>query len=190
MGPQRVNIPRMSDHIQIAMLAVQALGVVGLFVYCIETYRMRKAAQDQVAASQSLIKAAMDQVEGSLKPCIAFAAHLRDANDVIWERHEAVGNLIVLPDQGSFMIQNIGNGAALNLRYFITRANIAEPGWRYLPTVLAAQRATLIETLGGYNEENVATFEYESIGGRKYRSTTNLNHHVITSFRFEELPRQ
>ena len=46
------------------MLIVQTLGAIGLFVYCIETYRIRKASQDQVRASQELIKAAMDQVEG------------------------------------------------------------------------------------------------------------------------------
>jgi len=178
----------MSDHcIQLTMLIVQMLAVIGLAIYCVETYRIRKASQDQVTASQKLIQAAMDQVEGSLKPCIAFVARLRDAADAILEMHGAVGNLIVDPDQGSYVIHNIGNGAALNLRYFFTRPNVAEPDWRYLQAVLVAQRATLVETLGGYNAEHVATFEYESIGGRKYRSTISLNHHVITAFNFEEV---
>jgi hypothetical protein len=178
----------MSDHrIQFMMLVVQTLGVIGLAIYCIETYKIRKASQDQVAASQELIQAAMDQVEGSLKPCIAFAARLREGADAILEMHGAVGNLIVQPDQGSYVIHNIGNGAALNLRYFITRPNVAEPDWRYLPAVLATGRVTLVETLGGYNAEHEATFEYESIGGRKYRSTISLNHHVITAFNFHEV---
>src|SRR5260370_10764428 len=98
----------MSDHcIQLMMLVVQTLGVIGLAIYCIETYRIRKASQDQVSASQELIKAALDQVEGSLKPCIAFAARLRDGADAILEMHGAVGNLIVQPDQGSYLIHNI-----------------------------------------------------------------------------------
>ena len=179
----------MSDHhIQLLTLIVQTLAVVGLALYCIETYRIRKASQDQVTASQRLIQAAMDQVEGSSKPCVAFSARLRDDADVILEMHEAVGNLIVQPEAGSYVIHNMGNGPALNLRYFFTRGNV-ERDWRYVPAVLASQRATLVETLGGYNAEHVATFEYESIGGRKYRSTISLNHHVITAFNFEEIGR-
>jgi hypothetical protein len=129
----------------------------------------------------------MDQVEGASKPSIAFAARLRDATDVILEMDRAVGNLIVQPDQGNYVIHNIGNGAALNLRYFITRNEVAEPRWRYLPALLAGQSATLVETLGGYNAEHAATFEYESLGARRYRSTITLNHHVITAFKFEEI---
>jgi hypothetical protein len=180
----------MSDHhIQLMILIVQALGVIGLAIYCFETYRIRKASQDQLTASQRIIQAAMDQVEGLSKPCIAFSAQLRDGADAILHMHGAVGNLIVLPDRGSYVIHNIGNGPALNLKYFFTRdnANPAERDWRYLPAVLATGRATLVETLGGYNAEHVATFEYESIGGRKYRSTISLNHHVITAFNFEEI---
>lgn len=168
------------------MLIVQALGVIGLAIYCVETYRIRKASQDQVTTSQRLLQAAMDQVEGSSKPCIAFTAQLRDGADAILDMHGAVGNLIVLPDQGSHVIWNIGNGPALNIKYFFTRGN-AQRDWRYLPAVIATQRATLVETLGGYNQEHVATFEYESIGGRNYRSTISLNHHVITAFSFEEI---
>jgi hypothetical protein len=178
----------MSDHsIQLMMLIVQTLGAIGLFVYCIETYRIRKASQDQVTASQELIKAAMDQVEGPLKPCITFAARLRDGTDAILEMHGAVGNLIVDPDQGNYVIRNIGNGAALNLRYFFTRPDVRNPDWRYVPIVLATGRATLVETLGFYNTEHEATFEYDSIGGRKYRSTMSLNRHVITAFKFDEI---
>jgi hypothetical protein len=169
------------------MLIVQALGVIGLAVYCFETYRIRKASQNQVTASQKIIQAATDQVEGLSKPCIAFSARLRDGADAIMEMHGAVGNLIVNPDGGSYVIHNIGNGPALNLRYFFTRPDVPDPDWRYLAAVLATARATLIESLGLYNALHVATFEYESIGGRKYRSTINLNHHVITAFNFEEI---
>jgi hypothetical protein len=177
----------MSDHhIQLLMLIVQTLGVIGLGYYCFETYKIRKASQDQVTASQRIIQAAMDQVEGSLKPCLAFAARPRQGEEVILEMDEAVGNQIVQPEGGRYIIDNIGNGAALNLRYFFTRPNVAQP-WRYLPAVLAAGRATLVETLNLYNAEHVATFEYASIGGRKYRSTISLNRHVITAFSFEEI---
>src|SRR5258706_14338664 len=149
------------------MLIVQAAGVIGLAIYCFETYRIRKASQDQVTASQRLIQAAMDQVEGLSKPCIAFSAQLRPRGDAILQIHGAVGNLIVLDDAGSYVIQNIGNGPALNLKYFFTRGdpNPAERDWRYLPAILVPARASLVESLVLFNAEHVATFEYESIGG-------------------------
>jgi hypothetical protein len=168
----------MSDHcIQLAMLIVQALALVGLFLYCAETYRMRKAA--------------MDQVEGFSKPCITFWAELRDGEDVILNMHGATGNLVARPDGGNYVIHNLGNGMALNLRYYITRNNPeldapANRRWRYIPTVPATAHVALLETVGGYGNEHEATFEYQSIGGRKYRSTITLNHRVITSFKFEE----
>ena len=178
----------MSDHcIQFLMLIVQTLGVLGLAVYCFETYKIRKTSQEQVTISQRVIQAAMEQVEGLSKPCIAFSARLRDGGDAMLEMHGAVGNLIANPDGGSYVIQNIGNGPAMNLKYVFTRPDVAQPDWRYVPALLAGQRVTLVETLGLYNAEHVATFEYESIGGRKYRSTITLNHHVITGFNFEEI---
>ena len=105
----------MSDHhIQLAMLMVQALALVGLFLYCAETYKMRKA-------SQELLQASMDQVEGLSKPCITFRAELREGADAILEIHGAKGNLVARPDGGSYVIHNLGNGMALNLPYYFTR---------------------------------------------------------------------
>jgi hypothetical protein len=83
--------------------------------------------------------------------------------------------------------RDYGNGAALNLRYFSTRPDVPNPDWRYVPIVLATGRATLVETLGFYNAEHEATFEYDSIGGRKYRSTISLNRHVITALNFGQI---
>ncbi len=94
------------------------------------------------------------------------------------------------PDQGSYVVQNIGNGVALNVRYHFTRPNDNPDrprDFRYIPNVLPTARVTLVETLGGYNAEHEVTFGYESIGGRKYRTIIQLNHHVITSFLFEEV---
>jgi len=174
------------------MLSVQAFALIGLIWYCVETRRLRRASQDQVRISQDLIKASLDQVESSAKPCLTFWSDLRDGPDVILDMHGAVGSLVTRADQGSFVIHNIGNGVALNLQYFITRPNNI-PGQpdhrilRYLSTVAAGKTVTLVETLGLHNGENRAEFEYESIGGRKYRTKISLNHHVITSFAFEEL---
>jgi hypothetical protein len=183
----------MTDHhIQILMLVVQAAALIGLVVYCLETNKIRKASENQVKVSQGLFKSSMEQVEALSRPCIMFQAELRDGADAILEMHGAAGSLVVRSDQGSYIIQNVGNGVALNLKYYITRGipEFDQPHirrMRYMPAILSTSRVALVETLGGYNAEHDATFEYESIGGRTYRSTVKLNHHVITEFVFEEI---
>jgi hypothetical protein len=86
------------------------------------------------------------------------------------------------------VVMNIGNGVALNMRYQFARDG-GPNRLRYIPNLLPKGRASLVETLGGYNAEHRATFDHESIGGRRYRTTIQLNHHVITSFVFEEVGR-
>lgn len=162
----------MSDCTQVAMLGVQILALIGLIYYAFETTKIRRASQQQVEAMS--------------KPCLTLWGELRDGADPILEMHEAVGNIIAAADQGSYVVQNIGNGVALNVRYQFTRPNVA-PAERYVPHLSPTGRATLAETIGGYNAEHQATFDYESISGRKYRTTIQLNHRVITSFSFEEV---
>lgn len=183
----------MSEHsIQLLTLVLQVVAVIGLFVYCIETYKIRSASQNQVRVSQRLLQSSLDQIEGMSKPCVTFWAELREGQDVILEMHGAAGNLVARPDAGSYVIQNIGNGVALNLRYYIARGN---PEFdaperrrrRYIPALQASAKVALVETVGHYNAEHEATFAYESIGGRKYRTTITLNNRVITSFRFQEI---
>jgi hypothetical protein len=179
-------------HIQILMLVLQAAALVGLLIYCVETHKIRKASQNQVEVSQRLFKSSMDQVEALSRPCITFLAELRDGADAILEMHGAAGSLVARLDQGSYVIHNIGNGVALNLKYYITRGipEFDQPKirtMRYMPAIPATARVTLVESIGNYNAEHDATFEYESIGSRKYRSTMKLNHHVITAFSFEEI---
>src|SRR4030081_3795544 len=102
----------MSDRcIQFLMLIVQSLALIGLAIYCLETYKIRRAS--------------IDQIESQAKPCITFWAQLRDGADAILAMHGATGNLVVQPDGGSYVIQNLGNGLALNLKYHITRDPLA-----------------------------------------------------------------
>jgi hypothetical protein len=173
-------------------IAVQVLALIGLFAYCYETYKIRKASQAQVEASQKLLQSSLNQIEGMSKPCITIWTQLRDDQDVILEVDGAVGSLIARPNEGSYVIHNIGNGAALNLRYSITRGDPAVdvPGRRtkrYMPAILAAAKVSLVETLALHDKNHEAIFEYESVGGRTYCSTITLSNHVITSFRFEEI---
>src|SRR6267378_4598687 len=149
----------MSDHsIQLLTLVVQTLALIGLSAYCIETYKIRVASQKQIDVSQNLLKISMDQVEGFSKPCITFWSELRNGQDVILEMHGATGNLVARPDGGSYVIHNLGNGLALNLRYYVTRNNPQldqDPErWRYIPTVPVNARVALVETLGHFNQEH------------------------------------
>jgi hypothetical protein len=103
---------------------------------------------------------------------------------------EPLGNVVARPDGGSYVVQNIGNGVALNVRYRFTRpnndpSNSRDP--RYVPNIVPTAKVALTETLSHYDARHEATFDYESLGGRKYRTTIQLNHHVITSSHFEEI---
>jgi hypothetical protein len=191
----------MSDHhIQLGLFIAAVIGCgTGLITlavlvwYAIETYKLRKAAEEQVKISQDVINAAMDQVEGLSKPCLAFSGVLRDGADAILDMHGARGNITAASDQGSYVIQNIGNGVALNVRYLFPRPS-DDPSrprdFRYIPNLMATAKATLIETLNLYSQVHEVIFDYESIGGRHYCSTIVVNHNVITSFVFEEVKRQ
>jgi hypothetical protein len=180
----------MSDHhIQMWMLVVQATAFLGLIWYCVETRKMRKASQRQVEVSQGLISAAMEQVEGLSKPCLTLASELRDLRDVILETNRAVGTTQAASDSGNFMVQNIGNGIALNISYQFVKdspgGETQQNRTRYIQNLLASQRVTIPESKSLFRESWTVIFEYESIGGRKYRTTLHINNHVLTTFRFE-----
>jgi hypothetical protein len=182
----------MSDHsIQMWMLFVQAAALLGLLWYCAETRSLRKASQQQVTASQSLIKAAMEQVEGLSKPCLTLASELRDLRDVILESDRTVGTTQAAFDSGNFIVQNIGNGIALNISYYFikdeTNGAPQRKKTRYIQNLLTLQRVTIPESKNLFQEPWIIVFEYESIGGRGYRTTLQINHHVLTAFRFEPL---
>ena len=181
---------QMNDCIQVATLCVQILALAGLVWYVIETRSIRQASQHQVRISQDLSKAAADQVEGTSKPCLTLWGTLRDGNDAILNMNGAVGNIAAGFDEGSYVTQNIGNGVAMNVRYHFTRPDENPDRAReahYIPYVLASQKVALIESRAGYAAEHNVTFDYESLGGRKYRTTIHLNHHVLTAFVVEEV---
>src|ERR1700744_6532805 len=98
----------MSDQrIQLCLLAVQFAGLVGLAWYAFETYRLRKAAQDQIEALSM--------------PYLTLLSEQRDSKDTILARHGAVGTLQAKVDQCNYGVLNIGSGVALNIKYqFVT----------------------------------------------------------------------
>ena len=170
-----------SDQIgmQIANSVVLVLTLGVLVWYAYETMRLRKAA--------------VDQVEGMAKPCLTIFARLRDAADTILEMHGAAGGTVAHSDDGNFVVQNIGTGVALNVMYHFRQLDLSEANQpvrgSYFLNVLAGQKICMPEPLKvpKYCGECEVVFQFESIGGRHYRTTVTMNNHVLTGFRLETI---
>jgi hypothetical protein len=135
-------------HIQLGLFIVGIIGLLGLFAYCIETWKLRKAAERQIEISQDMMRATNDQVEGLSKPCVMLASVPRNAEDAVIG---PLGNTQALRVEGNLAVENIGSGPALNVREVI--------------------------------------LEYESIGGRRYRTKINMEGYVFTGVTFVEVLR-
>src|ERR1017187_1895651 len=175
--------------VQGLMFTVQFVGLIGLALYTWESHKTRKASQDQVRVSQGLIAAAMDQVEGLSKPCLTLWSGLRDGTDAILETAGAVGNTVARGDEGNFVLQNIGNGIALNVSYRFVQTPQTETNRqhqkRYTQNVLAAQKVRMVEPMNPYGGGPWEVhFEYSSIGQREYESVVTINNFVLTAFVF------
>ncbi len=175
------------------MLIVQALAFCGLVWYCLETWKLRKASDEQVKASQRLITAAMDQVEGLAKPCLTLTSALRDFADANMGLG-VMGNTVAAGNIGDdFFVQNIGNGVALNVMFDIIYQgeypqNFPQRKQRYLQNVLAGEKVDMLVPMNAYRSgEFIVLFHYQSIGGRGYESRITMNGHVLTDFRFGQL---
>jgi hypothetical protein len=103
----------------------------------------------------------------------------------------AVGNLVARDRGGFFLVENIGNGVALNVSYEFIHRHDPRGGRkreRYIPNILGGQCISLVEALSSYRAtENEIIFNYESIGGRKYKTTVTIVNLVLTSMVFESL---
>ena len=128
-----------------------------------------------------------------LKPCLTIWADLRDPAKAILEMNGAVGGTVARGDDGNFVVQNIGNGVALNVKYHFN--SIDPPKAKspartsYLVNVLPAQKVRMPEPMNasiycGFCE---VVFRFESIGGRQYQSTVTMNSHVLTGFEFRAI---
>jgi hypothetical protein len=154
-------------------LIIATLTFLALVWYAIETWRLRIAAQNQL--------------EALAKPCLTLCARLRNASDAMLPSNDAVGNTVVRSDQGNFVVQNIGNGVALNVRSVFKsldpdRRTSSEMS--YLVNVVPGQPVTLPQPINAFPGKFELAFQFESIGGKRYRSTVTVNDYVLTDFRF------
>jgi len=149
-------------------------ALVVLVCYTIETRKLRKAA--------------FAQVESMAKPCLTLLGTLRDPGDAIIGKDSAIGAMVVRTLDGQFVVHNIGNGLALNVTYVISDRERPkrrkDPG--YLAYVRERGRTQLPEPINAYGPEFEATFQYKSIGGRRYKSVITTSHRVLTNFSFTE----
>ena len=181
----------MSDHhVQLGMLIVQIVGFIALACYVWETRRIRQAARDQVDVSHRLLKVAGDQTEGLAKPYLILLGKSRNIRDTIMESHGAKGSTVADTIDAHFVLKNIGSGVALNVTYAFRRLNSDVStceATTYVHNVEAGRTLQLAELVTLFSEECQATFCFESIAGRRYRTTTLLNNLVLTGFTLEEL---
>ena len=98
--------------------------------------------------------------------------------------------MVLLPQRGNVVIENVGNGVALNVRYDFIQTTPEPDGLKvspgsylqHIPTgkpfVVPVPRGTL------QNKEYDFLARYESVGGREYESRIHLNNLVITQIAF------
>jgi hypothetical protein len=157
------------------LIGLAALGF--LIWYSVETMRLRKAATDQV--------------EGMSKPCLTIWADLRDPTKAILEMDGAVGGTVARGDDGNFVVQNIGTGVALNVKYRFSSLDPPKAksptGSSYFVNVLPAQKVRMPNPINAYCGTCEVVFRFESIGGRRYQSTVTMNNQVLTGFEFKTI---
>lgn len=164
----------MSEHLPAATFLVGLAGLFVLIWYTTETMKLRKTS--------------MEQVEAIAKPVLTLWADLRDAGDAILEMNDTPGALVARGSDAQFVVQNIGTGIALNVRYCFRSLDSAERGDLdgYLFYVLQGQKIKLPVPMNSsrYAGKSEAVFSFESIGGRRYESTITMNARVLTRFQF------
>ena len=164
---------------QLALTAVNTATLLALLWYSFETRRLRIIAQDQL--------------EALAKPCLTLWADLRNQTDAILSMDQAVGNTVIRTNDANFVVQNIGNGAALNIRYVFKAldadSRCPKDSPSYIQALLAGQKAALPEPINAFAGNYQLILRFEGFGGKAYESAVTLNGHVLVGFRFRPLRR-
>lgn len=129
----------------IVTAATSVLGLIGLVVYARETWKMRKAAEDQV--------------ENMIKPCVLFM-----------ENPPGEGQVGGFDDKGLF-VRNVGKGPAINIRW----RTVGNTKWIEGPALDVG--ASYVSTIRLANVINKGVIEcvFESINGVGYMTQTGFS---------------
>jgi hypothetical protein len=182
-----------ANQIQEGTLAVQILALAGLIAYVLYTAKLAKAAREQIAVSRDMLHAAMDQAEGTAKPCVVLASRIRDREEALNEIGGAKGSLVVdESDDGLFMVENIGNGVALNVTFKFDP--IDPPHGKGMKgndgkvqNIPPGQKAVLHPPVKMAQFVWEVTLEFDSLGGRRYQTKMTLGMRVLTDISFKEI---
>lgn len=167
--------------------------LVVLVAYTIETWRLRKAAQEQIKVSQALLRAATAQAEAAARPCIALAAAGATDIDIEFAGTDLPSCTRLAHPGGNIAAENIGSGAALDVYVQL----IAHEGdaqqreilerRRFIPRIKAGESIELLipQTHLGAHGWSVA-IRFKSVAGASYESTLLLEGDMINSFQFGE----
>ena len=159
--------------IPVANFLVQLAILVALVWYAVETWRIRKASEEQAEAQQ--------------KPCLTVVTAPRDYDEAILEMNGAVGGMVVAPRNGNIALENMGNGPAINVSY---NFNPVDPSTvscphGYLQNIRAGGTFIMAVARGVLsNREYELIVTYESLSGRRYESRITINNLVLTAFHF------
>lgn len=143
-------------------------GLFGLAIYCLETWKIRRAAQAQLEAQHT--------------PCLTFAATPRDGNDAILDMDDARGTMVLDFDAGDAIFLNIGKGPAVNIEYVLSiEGNPPRELTGYVPFVPSGVRATVPVARNSLHGRIVrCSIQYDSLSLARYETTVTLKNLVLT----------
>jgi hypothetical protein len=169
-----VPLMTMSDWTAAAGIFIQVVLLAGLIWYCVETRRLRMAAQSQLEALHT--------------PCVTFLSIQRDAAEAVLNAGGAQGAMVLQFVLGDAVLINIGNGAAVNVSYILRPANTARPAIDGYVSLIPADntRCTIPVPRGilqGHQFDCVV--RYESLSQTRYETRLTVNNLILTApFRF------
>jgi hypothetical protein len=102
-------------------LLVNCITAVLVFCYLIETYKLRVASQNQVSEIRKQVALSQAQIEGPIRPAVVVRQH------------------------GGIQLQNIGNGAAVNVAWALIEGLDGELNWPIQRNALEAITAGYLE---------------------------------------------
>lgn len=168
-----------------ANFVVQCAIFAALVLYAVETWKIRKASQKQVAAAQ-------EQAEAQQRPCLTLVTTPREHGEAVLNMGGAVGGMIIASIDGNVALQNMGNGPAVNVHYAFNPvnppegANVARPSG-YLQNIPAKELFVMAVALGGLrNLAYECVVGYTSLSGQSYVSRIAINNLVLTAFDFRQ----
>jgi hypothetical protein len=164
-----------ASSLQYLTFFVSVLAFGGLIWYACETFKIRKATQDQLEASR--------------RPCLVLCGMHGNTRDAIMRPGSPL--LAVAPSSNGWVqVMNIGTGPAFNARYLLTPLDesVREPSGHHLVHVLNHEANPLpvpIQTVS--NGKWLVTLSYESISKRRYESKTTIDSGVLMTVEHRQI---